>query len=75
MPIDMGPVTQNEMGTKCPICFAPNCDVKLSGCGHLLHWDPCCLGMMDHSVNSCPLCRAQITNWYNLRDGHWWNDA
>lgn len=71
----MGPASQEEMETNCTKCGKNNCDVKLSECGHLFHWDLCCFEMIMDTINLCPICQAKMTNWYNLRDGHWWDDA
>lgn len=75
MSANMGAATAEELRTNCPICMEPNCDVKLANCGHLLHWDPCCLGLLDNGHSNCPICRTPITNWYNLRGGIWWDDS
>jgi len=55
----------------CPICQEAQCDTKFIPCGHVAHW---ACGDDDNSLlrlDSCPLCRAQIRDFYN-REDDWW---
>ena len=49
---------------KCPVCLESfNSEKKTvsTQCGHLIH-DECIQNWMDKGTNTCPKCRAKITN-------------
>ena len=49
---------------KCPVCLESfNSEKKTvsTQCGHLIH-DECIQKWLDQGTNTCPKCRAEITN-------------
>ena len=49
---------------KCPVCLESfNSEKKTvsTQCGHLIH-DECIQKWLDKGTNTCPKCRAEITN-------------
>lgn len=71
MPREVSNVTPQELAEVCSICREGECDTKLSDCGHLFHWHPCLLELMDSGSNKCPNCRTHITSWFNRENGRW----
>jgi hypothetical protein len=62
--------TGTEAAENCPLCLNNNCDIKLIPCLHLLHWD--CQGPNSAlNLGTCPVCRDQIGDFYNLENGTW----